>query len=144
MPATLAAKIAPTQRREILTVHNQIFFTNILRLLDERGMTKNELAERAGISVSFLSDLTNGKANPSLKIMESLAGALETPLTTLLETTDLSTQDLEALAGSKPVTGLPAGFVRVTAVLTEFQAFNVHQWNQANMKAIAEKAAKKS
>jgi transcriptional regulator with XRE-family HTH domain len=143
MPATLAAKIAPTQHWEILTVHNQIFFTNILRLLDERGMTKNELAERAGISVSFLSDLTNGKANPSLKIMESLADALETPLTTLLETTDLSTQDLEALAGSKPVTGLPAGFVRVTAVLTEYQAFNVRQWNQANMKAIAEKAAKK-
>jgi len=71
------------------TVHNQIFFTNILRLLDERGMTKNELAAKADISVSFLSDLTNGKANPSLKIMEAIAEALETPLPTLLESTDL-------------------------------------------------------
>ena len=35
------------------TVHNHIFFTNILRLLDERGMTKNELAAKADISVSF-------------------------------------------------------------------------------------------
>ena len=65
-------------------VHNQIFFTNILRLLDERGMTKNELAAKADISISFLSDLTNGKANPSLKIMEAIAYALETPLPTLL------------------------------------------------------------
>lgn len=33
-------------------------------------MTKHELADKAHISISFLSDLTNGKANPSLKIME--------------------------------------------------------------------------
>lgn len=124
-------------------MHNQIFFTNILRLLDERGMTKNELADRAGMSVSFLSDLTNGKANPSLKIMESLAGALDTPLTTLLETTDLSSQDLEALAGIQPINRLPAGFVRVTAVLTEYQAFKVRQWDRANMSQIEAKASKK-
>ena len=43
-------------------VYNQIFFTNVLRILDERGMAKNELHERAGISISFLSDLTNGKS----------------------------------------------------------------------------------
>ena len=57
-------------------MYNQIFFTNVLRLLDERGMTKDRLADLAGMSVSFLSDLTNGKANPSLKIMESIAKAL--------------------------------------------------------------------
>jgi hypothetical protein len=41
-------------------VYNQIFFTNVLRLLGERGMTKDRLADLAGMSVSFLSDLTNG------------------------------------------------------------------------------------
>lgn len=139
----LAAKIAQLQDEKILTVHNQIFFTNILRILDEQGMTKNELADRAGMSVSFLSDLTNGKANPSLKIMESLAEALDTPLATLLETTDLSDQDLEQLAGGKPLKSLPSGFVRVTAVLTEYQAFQVRQWDRANAAQIAEKAPKK-
>ena len=54
-------------------MYNEILFTNILRLLDERDMTKNELAEKADISNSFLSDLTNGNANPSLKIMEAIA-----------------------------------------------------------------------
>ena len=79
-------------------MYNQIFFTNILRILDERGMAKNELSEKAGVSVSFLSDLTNGKANPSLKVMESIAEALETPLPMLLEHTDMDAEALNALA----------------------------------------------
>ena len=48
-------------------MYNYIFFTNVLRLLDERHMTKKELSNRSGVSISFLSDLTTGKANPSLK-----------------------------------------------------------------------------
>ena len=48
-------------------MYKYIFFTNVLRILDERGMTKKELSERSGVSISFLSDLTTGKANPSLK-----------------------------------------------------------------------------
>ncbi|MBW9760766.1 helix-turn-helix domain-containing protein, partial [Escherichia coli] len=50
-------------------MYNLIFFTNILRLLEERDMTKQELSQKAGVSISFLSDLTNGKANPSLRVM---------------------------------------------------------------------------
>lgn len=113
-------------------MYNQIFFTNVLRLLDEHGITKNELSYAAGMSVSFLSDLTNGKANPSLKIMESIAHALEVPLPALLETTDLDRDTLNLLAGGKPLSSLPEGLVRVTAVLTEYQAFTVQQWDEAN------------
>ena len=118
-------------------MYNQIFFTNVLRLLDERGMTKNELSDAAGMSVSFLSDLTNGKANPSLKIMESIATALETPLPTLLEVTDLDRDTLNVLAGGKHHSSLPAGLVRVNAILTEYQAFTVAQWDEANRKRLA-------
>jgi transcriptional regulator with XRE-family HTH domain len=113
------------------TVHNHIFFTNILRLLDERGMTKNELAAKADISISFLSDLTNGKANPSLKIMEAIAEALEMPLPTLLESTDLDRESLDALAGGSAPRSLPEGVVRVSAVLPEHQAFIVKKWDEA-------------
>lgn len=60
-------------------MYDFIFFTNVLRILDERGMTKQELSKRSGVSISFLSDLTTGKANPSLKVMESLATALASP-----------------------------------------------------------------
>ncbi|MES3021692.1 MAG: transcriptional regulator [Pseudomonadota bacterium] len=121
-------------------MYNQIFFTNVLRLLDEQGMTKSELADYAGISVSFLSDLTNGKANPSLKIMDAIAHALHAPLPALLEITDLDNETLEALAGGRPIPSLPNGLVRVSAILTEFQAFSVKQWDQENRKTLQKKS----
>lgn len=121
-------------------VYNQIFFTNVLRLIDEQNMTKSELADHAGISVSFLSDLTNGKANPSLKIMDSIAKALRVPLPALLEITDLDVATLEILFGDRPVLSLPNGLVRVTAILTEFQAFNVRQWDLENRKKLQRKS----
>lgn len=117
-------------------MYNQIFFTNVLRLLDEQHMTKSELAEHAGISVSFLSDLTNGKANPSLKIMDAIARALDSALPALLEITDLDDETLDALAGGKAIKSLPDGYVRVSAVLSEFQAFTVKQWDQENRRKL--------
>jgi transcriptional regulator with XRE-family HTH domain len=121
-------------------MHNQILFTNILRLLNERGMTKNDLADKADISVSFLSDLTNGKANPSLKIMEAIADALETPLATLLENTDLEPEVLDALAGGKARRSLPEGYVRVSAILPDHQAFIVRKWDEAARKKLREQS----
>ena len=126
-----------------LTVHNQILFTNILRLLEERGMTKNDLAVKADISISFLSDLTTGKANPSLKVMEAIAEALETPLTTLLESTDLDSATLDALAGKRPFRRPPQGFQRVSAVLNEYQTYTVRKWDQENRKHLITKRRNK-
>lgn len=117
-------------------MYNQIFFTNVLRLLDELHMTKSELADKAGISVSFLSDLTNGKANPSLKIMDAIARALNAALPALLEITDLDDETLDALAGGKAPKSLPDGYVRVSAVLTEQQAASVKKWDQDNRKKL--------
>jgi transcriptional regulator with XRE-family HTH domain len=119
-------------------LYSLIFFTNVLRLLDERNITKNELADKANISISFLSDLTNGKANPSLKIMEAIAHALAEPLPALLETLDLAQQDIALLTEKPPAQSLPSGFTRVSAVLTDFQAFTVEQWDQANRKLISQ------
>ena len=78
-------------------MYNYIFFTNVLRLLDERQMTKKELSERSGVSISFLSDLTTGKANPSLKVMQDIAKALDAPLPLLIESTDLGRRPLPFL-----------------------------------------------
>jgi len=117
-------------------VYNLILLTNILRILDDIGMTKSELAKKAGMSVSFLSDLTHDQANPSLRIMEAIAHALDTPLPALLETTDLDRQTLEELAGGKSKLSLPEGYARVAAILTEFQAFTVRQWDQENRKRL--------
>jgi len=117
-------------------VYNIIFFTNVLRILDEKGMTKSELASKADMSVSFLSDLTNGKANPSLKIMENLATALETPLPMLLESSDLDREALDAIAGGRMPQSLPKGFVRISAVLPEAKAFVVRRWEEEAKKKL--------
>lgn len=120
-------------------MYNIILFTNILRILDEKGLTKSELASRAGMSVSFLSDLTNGKANPSLKILESIAAALETPLPMLLESSDLDRDSLTAVLGAELPQSLPRGYVRICAVLPEAKAFIVKKWEEESRKKLNEK-----
>ena len=111
-------------------MYSYIFFTNVLRILDERGMTKHELSERSGVSISFLSDVTTGKANPSLKVMEAVAKALDMPLPLLLESTDLDKEALDALAGGKAPSSLPPGYERVSVVVPEHRAFIVKKWGE--------------
>jgi transcriptional regulator with XRE-family HTH domain len=118
----------------IVSFYHQIFFTNILRVLDERHMTQEELAERSGVSTSFISDLANGRANPSLRTMEAIALALETALPTLLESSDLDREALDELAGGKALQSLPPGYQRVSAILTDYQAFLVKEWDEVNRK----------
>ena len=76
--------------------------------------------------------------------MDAIADALETPLPTLLELTDLDRATLDMLAGGHARRSLPEGFLRVTAILTEFQAYNVRQWDQENRKHLQEKKPPKS
>jgi transcriptional regulator with XRE-family HTH domain len=117
-------------------IYNYFFFTNVLRLLDELHMTKKDLSDKSGVSISFLSDLTTGKANPSLKVMEDIATALETPLPLLLESTDMDKEALDALAGGKAPRSLPAGYDWVTVVLPEHQAFIVRKWGEQARKKL--------
>ena len=117
-------------------MYYEIFMANVLRLLDEKQMTKQVLAQKAGMSISFLSDLTNGKANPSLKIMTAIAQALEVALPTLLEAPEEAPALRERVGKYRVTRQLPAGLSEVSAVLTDYQAFSVRQWDEANRRAI--------
>ncbi|MBT2180963.1 transcriptional regulator [Ralstonia pickettii] len=112
-------------------MYNLIFFTNVLRLLDEKKQTKSWLAQKADVSISFLSDLTNGKANPSLKTMGLIADALETPLPMLLESTDLDGNALAEMSEGRPVSALPPGYTRICVILPDRQAYIVRKWDEA-------------
>jgi transcriptional regulator with XRE-family HTH domain len=116
--------------------YNEIFFTNVLRVLEERNMTQKELAERAGLSSAFVSDVAKGQGNPSLRTMEAISIALDIPLPVLLEATDLDRQALNELAGGKAPQSLPPGYQRVSAVLTDFQAYMAAQWDETNRKRL--------
>ncbi|MET1114422.1 MAG: helix-turn-helix domain-containing protein [Comamonas sp.] len=118
-------------------MYYEIFMDNVLRLLEEKQMTKQALAHKAGMSISFLSDLTNGKANPSLKIMAAIASALEVQLPTLLQPPEAVPAVHDQNGAYRVTRQLPEGLSQVSAVLTDYQAFNVRQWDEANRKAIS-------
>lgn len=52
---------------------------NLRRIRNERGLTQQQLAEKAGVSQGMLSRMEAGTANPTLDIIEAVAGALDVP-----------------------------------------------------------------
>jgi transcriptional regulator with XRE-family HTH domain len=50
----------------------------------QRGLSQGDLAERAGLSVSYLSLIEQGKRTPNLEILEDIADALRIPLNILV------------------------------------------------------------
>ena len=112
---------------------NDIFYKNVLIILNEQKMTKFELSKRSGISASFLSDLTAGKANPSLKVMESIASALKTPLPLLIEPSSLHETTISSKDGSL-LRNIPHGYERVSVMLPAHKAFVVKKWGKEAQK----------
>lgn len=63
--------------------------SRIKELRKERGLSLKELSYKIDISVSFLSDIENGKSNPSLERLADIASGLQTTVSFLLgEATD--------------------------------------------------------
>lgn len=52
---------------------------------DHRGMTQQELADRAGISKPYLSQIESGKRQGTVETLAAIARALEVPLDVLTE-----------------------------------------------------------
>ncbi len=119
-------------------MHQVVFFTNVLRIMRERGLSNKRLSDISGVSNSFISGISKGKGNPSLRIMEQIAVALETPLPLLLESTDLGPKEEEELFGGRSPSSLPPGYERVCAVLPNRKAFIVRQWHAQARLALRE------
>lgn len=58
---------------------------NIKNYRKEKIMTQKELAEKANISRSYLADVENGRYNPSLDVLNSIANSLEVKTSDLLD-----------------------------------------------------------
>lgn len=101
----------------------EIFRVNVKLLAKERDLTNIELSQISGVSPSFLSDLSRGKANPSLKVMGYIAEALGSSLP------DLLTYE----GSSKGPLYLPQGYSRVTVILTKFQKYRVKKMEEENL-----------
>jgi XRE family transcriptional regulator, master regulator for biofilm formation len=58
---------------------------NIYKIRKQRGFTLSELAEKASISKSYLSNIErNVNQNPSIQLLEKLANVLDVDMNTLL------------------------------------------------------------
>ncbi|EDL62646.1 helix-turn-helix domain-containing protein [Bacillus sp. SG-1] len=58
----------------------------IKSIRENKGITINELAQRADISKSYISTIERDiQKNPSIKVLEKIAAALEVPLDMLLD-----------------------------------------------------------
>ena len=64
----------------------------------QRELNQSQLAERAGISVSYLSLLERGKRDPSFSTVENISTALDVPITILV----FIAADEEELSGITP------------------------------------------
>ena len=56
--------------------YQEAFGRQVRRLRDRRGLTQEQLANRSGIHVSYLSGIERGTRNPSLLSIRRLAKAL--------------------------------------------------------------------
>ncbi len=96
------------------------FGKNILRIRKQRGMSAVELARKAGINQSYLSQIENGKRSPSTAVLSRIARALNLTTSELLGEVPerLSPHLLRLLDAAK---GLNAA--QVDAVIALIKAF---------------------
>jgi transcriptional regulator with XRE-family HTH domain len=62
----------------------QRFAANVRRLRAKRNLSQKALAERSGVSVSYVSMLERAQRSPPLETIEKLARALGVPPSALL------------------------------------------------------------
>ena len=62
----------------------RIIGENIRRKRIEKGLSQEQLSEKAGITPSFLSDIENNKKQASLKTLFAIANGLSVPIEELL------------------------------------------------------------
>src|ERR1700757_1643759 len=63
----------------------ELLAANLRRLRIARHLSLSELARATAVSKGTLSGLENGRANPTVETLASLAAALQVPVTELLE-----------------------------------------------------------
>ena len=123
--------------------YHEIFAAHILRIQEERGLTKQEMGRLGGVSAAFMTDLARGEANPSLKTMEAFSEALGIPLPLLLRPLDSEEwKAILSLSGrpdQEPI-DLPPGYgILKKGILPLHKIYVVEQWMKATHKALKTK-----
>ncbi|WP_427340509.1 helix-turn-helix domain-containing protein [Caloranaerobacter sp. DY30410] len=91
----------------------------IKKLRKERGLSLKELSKKTDISISFLSDIENGRSNPSLERLKDIARGLNTTVSYLLGETD----DVEINSEIKELLSNPE-FLKILDELKDFNSWS--------------------
>ena len=54
------------------------------RLRGLKGLNQNEVAKSVGVDPAYISMLESGKRDPSMKVLEGIAGKLECPVSVIM------------------------------------------------------------
>lgn len=96
----------------------------------ELGLTLAQAAERAGLSLQYVSNLERGRGNPTLDALNALARALDVPIASLLGE-ESSGEPLDAVLGSAPhsllVFSRSIGFQQTVARLADSQGITANE-----------------
>lgn len=57
---------------------------NVKRLREAQGISQEDLADRAGVHRTYVSGVERGVRNPTITVLEKIAGALGEPLAELV------------------------------------------------------------
>jgi CheY-like chemotaxis protein len=82
----------------MMAVDTKLFLANAIKQQRSAlGISQEELAARAGLHRTYVSEVERGERNPSITSVEKLAQALQTSITNLLEPTQARSGPREAL-----------------------------------------------
>jgi DNA-binding XRE family transcriptional regulator/mannose-6-phosphate isomerase-like protein (cupin superfamily) len=71
----------------------------INKLRNQRGLSIRELAERSTVSAGFISQIENGKTNPSVTVLYEIATALQVSIKAFFDTADTGTAAVDKTPG---------------------------------------------
>ena len=68
--------------------YRRILAENLTRLREERGMSRKQLVDRAGVSLDWIGMIERGHVNPTLDVIVEIAIALKVPPAQLITPID--------------------------------------------------------
>jgi transcriptional regulator with XRE-family HTH domain len=92
------------------TLLREVLAANLRRLRIARHLSLSELARATRMSKATLSGIENGRANPTVETLASLAGALRVSISELLE--ELPLEEVRIVRAERVAPGQPDGAAR--------------------------------
>ena len=110
---------------------SSVFRDRLRALLEKRGLKGKDLAEKANVYTSQLSNYLNGKSDPSLDVMDRIASAIGTEAWELIKPPamdDQTPEEKELLAVFRRLNEKQKGYIIGLAL--EFAGESVHGHSQ--------------